>query len=40
MKTTMPENGLSAVRKSCFYGLPAGFFAGWNHTLRRGANAF
>jgi len=36
----MPENGLPAVRNDWFYGLPAGFLAGWNDTPRLGANAF
>jgi hypothetical protein len=32
----MPENGLPAVRNDWFYGLPAGFLAGWNDTPRLG----
>lgn len=36
----MPENGLLAACKGYLYRLSAGFLAGWNDTLRLGANAF
>jgi hypothetical protein len=36
----MQENGLLAACNTIFTGCQQAFFAGWNDTLRLGANAF